>query len=274
MTSVAARPPLPRSLFGQLGRGASYPLEALGFIGRQRLWLLALTAVAVNIATLAALIAVSLTFIVPVVQVWVAQLHAWSGASQILGALASVVGWLVWILAVLVLLAANTVALLLVGQVLASPFLDMLSERIETLVLGSPPVPLSARRLVLAVLLSLSDLFWSLVYWLAGSTVLAVLGLFVVLAPVAAVLGFVFSALLLANEFIGLALARELVPFRHRWRLLKGQRLLAVGFGSSCMILFAVPGLNLLLLPLAAAGGTLLYCDLRAAGRIDLEAKR
>jgi uncharacterized protein involved in cysteine biosynthesis len=36
------------------------------------------------------------------------------------------------------------------------------------------------------------------------------------------------------------------------------------------MLLLAVPVLNLLLLPIAAAGGTLLYCDLKAAGRINI----
>ena len=36
------------------------------------------------------------------------------------------------------------------------------------------------------------------------------------------------------------------------------------------MVLMLVPLLNLVLLPLAAVGGTLLYCDLRAANRLGV----
>ncbi|MEO0593615.1 MAG: hypothetical protein AAFZ38_08550, partial [Myxococcota bacterium] len=49
---------------------------------------------------------------------------------------------------------------------------------------------------------------------------------------------------------------------RNRW--------LSLGFGSSSMLLLFVPGLNLILLPLAAVGGTLAFCDLYRAERLDL----
>ena len=47
------------------------------------------------------------------------------------------------------------------------------------------------------------------------------------------------------------------------------ETLLIRGFGTAAMALLFVPGLNLVLLPLASVGGTLAYCDLKRAGRAD-----
>ena len=72
------------------------------------------------------------------------------------------------------------------------------------------------------------------------------------------------------QEFVGLPLARQLVGYRRRWGVVWDNRWLAAGFGSAVAVLFIVPGLNLVLLPLAAVGGTLLYCDLKTAGRLSV----
>ena len=81
-------------------------------------------------------------------------------------------------------------------------------------------------------------------------------------------ISFGFSALLLAHEFMGLPLTRQLVSYRERWSHVWRHKWLAVGMGTSTMLLLAIPGINLVLLPLASVGGTLMYCDLREAGRV------
>lgn len=255
--------PLPSGLLASLAGGFRYGLEALGFIGRARLWPLALAAVLVNVALVLALAVGALVWLVPEVRGVVASLDTWAQGSHVLGALVAVAGWLLWVLAVSFGVVASAVVVLMVGQAVASPFLDALSERVETLVLGTAPAPFSAGRVVASVRMALGDLVWTLVYWLAANVPLLVLGL--VAPPVSAVLGFVVSALLLAQEFVGLALARQLVPYRRRFAVFQGHRSLGLGFGAACLLLFAVPGLNLVLLPVATVGGTLLYCDLTSA---------
>jgi CysZ protein len=264
MSMLVRRPqPLPRGLLASLAGGFRYGLEPLGLIGRAGLWPLALAAVLVKVILVAALIAAVLTWLVPEVRGLVASLDAWAAGSRALAAFVAVAGGLVWVLAVGLGVAASAVIVLMVGQAVASPFLDVLSERVETLVLGTAPVPSSAGRVVASMRMAVGDLVWTLVYWVLLNLPLFVLGL--VAAPVSAGLGFVVSAVLLAQEFVGLALARRLVPYRRRFAIFRGHRAVALGFGAACMLLFAVPGLNLVLLPVATVGGTLLYCDLTSA---------
>ncbi|MEM6733160.1 MAG: EI24 domain-containing protein, partial [Myxococcota bacterium] len=85
---------------------------------------------------------------------------------------------------------------------------------------------------------------------------------------------FAFSALLLSVEFVGLSLTRRFVNYRGRWRIIWDNKGLSLGFGSASMLLLLVPGLNLILLPLAAVGGTLAYCDLVRVGAIDAEIRQ
>jgi len=242
--------------------GLGYGLEPLGFLGRAGLWPLALASVLVNVALLAGLAAAAIGWLVPEVRHVCGAIDAWAQGSAALGALAAVAGWLVWLLAVGLGIVAGALVVLMVGQTVASPFLDALSERVETLVLGTPPTPFSGRRAVAAVGAAVADLAWTLVVWVAVNVPIFLLGF--VAPPVAAVLSFVASALLLAQEFVGLPLARQLVPYRRRFAVFRGRRVVALGFGAACLVLFAVPGLNLVLLPLATVGGTLLYCDLES----------
>lgn len=260
-----------KNLFSQYVDGLFYPLEGLAFIRRHGLWRLAFFAIVVNVLLLGGLVALGVYFVWP----WLTALDMWlagflGGASQLWQTLAALLTWLVWFLVLVLVMGVAGVVLLLVGQAVASPFLDLLSERIETLVLGVEPAGLTVRRLVDTVLVSLGDLVWGLVYYAGVQVPLLLLGLIPVIGTgPAAVLSFGFAALLLAQEFVGLSLTRHLVSYRARWRAVMRNKWSCLGFGTTAMALLFVPGVNLVLLPVAAAGGTLLYCDLRAAGRLE-----
>jgi CysZ protein len=249
---------LPTNFIAQGVRGFTYPFEAFGFISRNGLWGLTAASIAVNVILLGALIWGGFHFAGPIIgdaEEWIRE---------------SLAEWLIPLfrfVAAILLLAASGVVLLLVGQLFASPFLDMLSERVESTVLGTQRYPFSIGRLFRAIIVAFSDLVWSLLYIVAANVPIWLLGF--LLAPVSSVLSFLFNALVLAQEFVGLSLARQLVGFRRRWSLIWRNRWLTAGFGSATMLLLLVPGLNLVLLPLAAVGGTLLYCDMKASGRVD-----
>ena len=87
---------------------------------------------------------------------------------------------------------------------------------------------------------------------------------------ISAALGFCFAALLFAAQFGGWSLTRYFISFPGRWRVVWRNKSLGFGLGVATMVLMLVPLLNLVLLPLAAVGGTLLYCDLRAANRLGV----
>ncbi len=268
MTSARRPRPLPTNSFAQLARGATYVFEALHFISKERLWRLAAAAIVVNVLLLAGLVAGSLVFALPRLEELQSTLVGLGARSGLLYGLMVLVGWLVLVLAVALIVAVNALVLVLVGQAIASPFLDLLSERVEELVLGRAPYPLSVKRVVVSVVMSIKDLVAGVLLLVLVNAPVFLVSLIPVVGTVpAAIVSFCFSAWLLAHEFVGLSLVRHLASYSARWGVIRRSKLLSLGFGSAAMGLLVVPGLNLILLPLAAVGGTLLYCDLEAAGR-------
>jgi CysZ protein len=136
----------------------------------------------------------------------------------------------------------------LVGQ----PFFEALSDRIER-GLGDtlPPGPPWWRTLPRATVESLALL---LVAACAG-VVLLVLNLVPVLGQVA---GALVWGYLLAVELLAIPLQRRGLHLRDRLRVLWRHRLLVTGFGVGAFLLFLVPLMNILAMPGAIVGGTLL----------------
>ncbi|MEL6544213.1 MAG: EI24 domain-containing protein, partial [Myxococcota bacterium] len=268
-----ARNAHPTGRVGGFVRGLSYPLEGFAFIREHRLWGLAAVSIAVNVVLFAVVLGLAVTVAIPYVQELNAYLGTWSseGTLSALVWLVAIVSYVIWALLFVLILGVSSVFVLLVGQAVASPFLDMLSEKVENIVIGTPEQPFTASIVIRSVLLALGDLFWGLVFLAAIQLPIFVLSLTGVGALPASVMSFAFSALLLAVEFVGLALTRRFLSYRERWRVIWDNKWLSLGFGSSAMLLLLIPGLNLILLPLAAVGGTLAYCDLLRAGQIDAE---
>lgn len=259
---------LPQNFVAQAFLGLAYPLQALGYISKNKLWKHAVWAVLINVILLAGLLVLAFALAVPGLNSLEGSMRNWAADSTLWAGVVWLLVVVMWSVGVTLLVAGSSIALLLVGQAVASPFLDILSEQVEHLELGTQELPISTKRMLLAIAVSLSDLVWGLVYLVAINLPIWLLTFY--FPPPATVLTFVSSALLLAHEFIGLSLTRYFVNYRARWGAVWRNKWFALGFGTSSMALLVVPGLNLVLLPLAAVGGTLLYCDLVRAGRITL----
>lgn len=264
--------PMPTNFVAQTFAGFFYPLRAIGFITRNNMWPLTMVAIMINAVLLILLIVVTLWVAVP----WLNDLDVWlmsASDAEWLQPLLGALSWFVWILSVLVIIAANAVLLVLLGQAVASPFLDMLSERVEQISIGTVPAPFTVGRTIKSVVMALSDLVWSLMFLVAFNAPILLIGIIipVVGTAAAAVASFVFTALVLAQEFVTMPAGRQMVPFRKRFGMIWRNRWLSFGFGIATMGIMMVPGLNLLLLPLAAVGGTMAYCDLHAAGRANTQ---
>ncbi len=269
MNKPEAAQPLPRNFAAQFFRGALYPFQAFGFLRRHRLWGMASAAIIVNCALLALLVGGAFYFLIPYLEATVVAMVAWAGDSTLWMGVIEALTWVLWIVAIPAIIIMNFMVLILVGQAVASPFLDLLSEQVEVRVLEVAPAPFGVKRTLKSVAIALGDLVWGVLFLVAVNLPLLLLAFIPVLGTsLAGVLSFSFSALLLAHEFMGLPLARQLVPYRRRWSHVWKHKWLGLGMGTSTMLLLAVPGLNLVLLPLAAVGGTLMYCDLRADGRV------
>lgn len=169
-----------------------------------------------------------------------------------LRALAWVVSWLVIALAALLVYFLFTA----VGTLIASPFLDVLSEKVERLRTGGLQ---GSSTSTLRVMLEDGK---RTVFLLAGWLVLLGVGLVPGLQPVSAVGLFLFSALFLSLDYTAYTLDRRGTTFRERRAWLWRHRWPLLGFGSAAFATLLVPLVNFLALPVLVTAGTLLALEL------------
>ncbi|WP_256104312.1 EI24 domain-containing protein [Streptomyces sp. ODS05-4] len=162
-----------------------------------------------------------------------------------------------------------TAVTLLVGQ----PFYESLSEQVDRAEGGD--VPESGLPLWRELWISARDSLRVLVRVACYGILLFALGFVPVLGQtVVPVLGFCVSGFFLAEELTAVALQRRGVELRERLTLLRGRRLLALGFGVPLTLAFLVPFVAVLLMPGAVAGATLLARDLAGESGTDGNAER
>ncbi|MBN8218705.1 MAG: EI24 domain-containing protein [Spirochaetes bacterium] len=248
--------------------GFSYPLRAVPYLFRHRLFLLTGLCLAVHLVLVAAVLVPVLWYVWPLLGdlqkhlVSLGEGHAW--LMKILAGL----GYFIRLIGLLLVFLATGVLVLVAGRVAAGPFLDLLSERVEELETGVPAAAFSAARLGRGLILALKDLAPNLLILVGFQALVWLFGLIPVVgtlgAPVLAAAG---TSIFLAHEFMGLVLLRRFVPYFPRWGFVMGHKALAAGFGASCLVLMAVPFLNLALLPLCAVGGTFAVCRVDAGRR-------
>ncbi|MFC7344459.1 EI24 domain-containing protein [Saccharopolyspora griseoalba] len=103
---------------------------------------------------------------------------------------------------------------------------------------------------------------------LPGAVVLFVIGLIPVAGQVAAVvLGALFGAWVISLEMVGLVFGRRGLPFGERHRRLREHRAMVLGFGLPAYLLCLVPVLQLVVIPAAVVGGTVLAHRVLDSGR-------
>ncbi|MFE6662582.1 EI24 domain-containing protein [Streptomyces sp. NPDC057697] len=146
-----------------------------------------------------------------------------------------------------------TAVTLLVGQ----PFYESLSEEVDRTEGGD--VPGSGLPLWRELWISARDSLRVLVRVGLYSLLLFALGFVPVLGQtVVPALGFCVTGYFLAEELTAVALQRRGMVLKERLALLRGRRLLVLGFGVPLGLAFLVPFVAVFLMPGAVAGATLL----------------
>jgi CysZ protein len=187
------------------------------------------------------------------------------------GLMSYVPHWLSWLSWLLWLLFGGLVALSLfygfslLANLIGSPFNGYLSARVEQRITGTPPSaaptnPLAEiveaiagelRKLVYFVLLALLVLLVSLVVFVVPGLNL--------LSPLIPALWFIFGAWTLALEYSDYPLGNRGMRFANQRELLRRYRARALGFGAATTLATLIPLVNLLVMPAAVAGATLLW---------------
>ncbi len=245
--------------------GFRLPLEGGRLLMRERqLWGLTVVPIVISLAAFVTAIALIVGF--------AGEIHAWSTAWMPALEAGRWYAWL-WIGPARLLLAllgavlflaiagVSLVAAILVASLLASPFHDALSLRVERIVTGRVVDAQGSGALdtLRDAARAMREEARRTLFFLGVTGSLAALG-FVI--PGAQILAgpaiLAFTIFFLPLDYAGFTLDRRRLSFKARRRWLLAHRDAVLGFGAAAFLVCLVPGLNLLAMPVLVAGGTLL----------------
>lgn len=164
-------------------------------------------------------------------------------------------GWLRWLLyplAVAAVLVIGLLAFSVLANLLLGPFLGLLAARVIDLLEG--PAPPRGEGFLRELVRDAGMELRRLGYILLCTAGVMLLGLIPGLGLLAAPLGLVVAAWLLALESAAHPLGLYRMPLPAQLAFLRRHRTAALGFGLAALAALTVPLLNLLLLPAAVCG--------------------
>jgi CysZ protein len=181
-----------------------------------------------------------------------------------------VIYYSLWVTAGLLTLVLVFFCFTVVGNLIASPFNELLSERIERLLLpeveGAPFTLKAFGRDMLRV--------WAVELKKMSLFVVAMLLLLLLnLLPVVGnllygVLSVLLTLFFLAQEYFAFVHERKKRDFRYQRQYLMQRKQLVLGFATGVLLMLAIPFLQLVCIPFAVAGATLLWCEEKAGFRL------
>ena len=150
----------------------------------------------------------------------------------------------------------------ILGNIIASPFNDLLTQEVESLVLGTSPAESS---------FSLKDLYkiprgiLEELKRIGFASFIFIIFLPLNLVPLVGQILYLFLnsivlAIFLGLEFFSYSLDRRDYSFKQKLRFIKDNFFNVMGVGTSAWILLMIPFINFSILPLTAIGATLCFC--------------
>jgi CysZ protein len=233
-----------------LARGMTDVGDGFRFLAAHRgLWKWVLAPAVVTLALLAGAIAGAVALAAPVL-----DRAGWGG-------------WILRIVVIAALVVGAVVVFVAVVGVVAGPFNEILSEKVEEKLTGRPGAPFRAGAFARGLVVGLLQGIWRLVVAVAGSLVVFAIALVPVIGTIAAtVLGGWLGARATAYDCYDAVLARRDLRSADKTAYLRRHRQRTFGLGLTVTGLLLVPGVNLVALGVGAIGATLAAHELDAQG--------
>ncbi|MCO6440021.1 MAG: sulfate transporter CysZ [Nitrococcus mobilis] len=189
-----------------------------------------------------------------------------SGAlGQLLTFLEGTIRWLLWPLFLLAAVVVMFYTFTALANLIGSPFNSLLSARVEQHATGAPPLQGPKGKAFLAEAIeAIMDELRKIVYFALLGIPLLVLFIIPVVQVVAPFLWGLYGAWIIALEYGDYPLGNRGIPFREQRRITHQHRLLHLGFGAGVLCMTIIPFVNLVAMPTAVIGATLLQADLRS----------
>lgn len=234
--------------------GPAYLLEGMRLISRPGLRRFVALPLTVNILVFSAALYWGIG--------WFQELIAWL-QSQLptmpdwLSWLDQALAWLLWPLFALLALVLIFQGFILVANLIAAPFNGLLAEKVARLLRGeSPEQDAGMGVALLGMGTAMLDEARKLLHFLLWAIPFLILSL--ILPLVGPLLWFVFSAWVLALEYLDYPLGNQGLGAREIRQRVRSRPLLNLGFGAATAALTLIPVINFIAMPSAVAGATAL----------------
>jgi len=169
--------------------------------------------------------------------------------------------WLLWILFVLIAVAFLFIFFTVFANIIAAPFNAILSARVEDRLMSGSDGATTPMSMLLVLPRAVAREISKLLYYLPRLIGLAVLSLIPVINLLAPPLWLLFGSWMMSVQYTDYAADNNGVSFSELRRQLSSDRIASFGFGLPVYLMLLVPLLNLVLMPAAVAGGTVLWVE-------------
>ena len=167
--------------------------------------------------------------------------------------------WLIGLLAALVIFAIGIYCFSIVANIISSPFNAILSEKVEEHL-----VPGLARKNISPLIVltrAIGREFTKLVYFMPRFIGLLILSIIPVVNAIAPFAWIIFGAWVMAVQYTDYGADNNQIAFRELRKRLQQRSIQALLFGTLVYFLIAIPVINLILIPVAVAGGTVFWVE-------------
>lgn len=168
------------------------------------------------------------------------------------------------VIGTVLLLVVSFFVLTRVASALAAPFNDLVSQKTEEIIKGTfHDTPFSLLQLMNDSARSIGHSFKILgIYLILLIAALLLLLIPVIGAPLSTAAGALISAYMFAFEYLGYPMDRRRFTWKQKQAFLRSRLKSVIGFGLGNVVMASIPFLNLLFIPAAVVGGTLLFLEL------------
>lgn len=189
-----------------------------------------------------------------------------SGAfGQLLMFLEGTIRWLLWPIFLLAAVVVMFYTFTALANLIGSPFNSRLSARVEQRATGKFPSEASKDAgLLIESAGAVGNELRKIAYFALLGIPLLILFIIPVVQIVAPFLWGLYGAWIIALEYVDYPLGNRGVPFRDQRHIMRQRRLLHLGFGAGVLCMTIIPLINLVAMPTAVIGATLLQADLRS----------
>lgn len=145
-----------------------------------------------------------------------------------------------------------------VFNAIAAPFNGLLAEKVQKLLYSRAIPPIAFANMTVRTLKRQGQF---LKYFIPRFLTMAILFFIPFIQPIFPLMWFLFTAWMLSMQFQDLAFDNNLINFYDMQSVIRANKMRSLGLGSAINLIGFIPILNIVIMPAAVIGSTMLFCE-------------